>query len=129
MVLNRSYNKSSETPLWGEVILVARWIGLWRVNLAVPWPMDPAQALELNEKMWAVMDGLIKKGEFEEFGFFPDGYTGYAIGKGEAMDVYRNSNMFLPFVCCEVHEIIPYEKGKEIMRAMLKGQIAATKKK
>jgi hypothetical protein len=27
--------------------------------------------LGLDEKMWTVMDGLIKKGEIEEFGFFP----------------------------------------------------------
>jgi hypothetical protein len=36
--------------------------------------------------------------------------------------------MFLPFVCGEVHEVIPYEKGKETMRAMLKAQIAAMRK-
>jgi hypothetical protein len=36
--------------------------------------------------------------------------------------------MFLPFVFGEVHEIIPYEKGKETMRAMLKAQIAAMRK-
>jgi hypothetical protein len=92
-------------------------------------PIDPAQLLELNEKMWAMMDGLIKKGEIEEFGFFPDGYTGYVIAKEEAVDFFRHSSMFLPFVCSEAHEIIPYEKGKEIVRAMLKAQIAATKKK
>jgi hypothetical protein len=84
--------------------------------------------LGLDEKMWTVMDGLIKKGEIEEFGFFPDGNSGYVIGKGEAVDTFRNSSMFLPFVCGEVHEVIPYEKGKETMRAMLKAQIAAMRK-
>jgi hypothetical protein len=108
---------------------VARTIGLWRLNVAVPWPTDPKQLLELNEKMWAVMDGLIKKGEVEEFGFFPDGCSGYVIGKGEAADFFRNSSMFLPYVVGEDHAIIPYEKGKEIVRALLKAQIAALKKK
>jgi hypothetical protein len=108
---------------------VVRAIGLWRLNLAAPWPTEPAELLELEEKMWAVIDGLIKKGEFEEFGVFPDGYTGYAIGKGEAVDLFRNASMFLPFVITETHEIIPYEKMKEITRAMLKAMIAAEKKK
>lgn len=107
---------------------MVRAIGLWRVNLAAPWPMDPAQLLGLYEKMWTVMDGPIKKGEFEEFGFFPDGYTGYVIGKGEAVDAFRNASMFLPFLITETHEIIPYEKGKEITRAIVKAQIAAMKK-
>jgi hypothetical protein len=91
--------------------------------------MDPAQLLELYEKMWAMMDGIMKKGEIEEWGFFPDGYTGYVIGKGEAVDFFRNTSMFLPFFCGEAHEIIPHEKGKEIVRAMLKAEIAAMKKK
>jgi hypothetical protein len=107
---------------------VARMIGFWRLNLAAPWPMDPAQLLEMQEKMWAVIDGLIKKGEIEEFGVFPDGYTGYAIGKGETVDFYRDASMFLPWVIQESHEIIPYEKSKEVTRAMLKAQIVAMKK-
>jgi hypothetical protein len=90
--------------------------------------MDPKQSLELNEKMWAMIDGLIKKGEIEEFGVFPDGYTGYVIGKGTAEDFLRNTQPFLPFVISEAHEIIPYEKSKEITRAILKAQIAAMKK-
>jgi len=107
---------------------VVRAMGLWRVNLAASWPVDPAQALEMNEMMWKVLDGLLKKGELEEFGFFPDGYTGYVIAKGEAVDVFRNASMFFPFIITETHDIIPFEKGKEIVRAVVKAQIAAMKK-
>jgi len=106
---------------------VVRTIGIWRINLAAPWPTDPKQLLGFYDEMWTVMDGLLKKGEFEEFGFFPDGYTGYVIAKGEAVDAFRNASMFLPFVITEIHEIIPYEKGKEIVRAVVKAQIAAMK--
>jgi len=97
---------------------------MWRINLAAPWPMDPKQSLELHEKMWAMIDGLMKKGEIEEFGVFPEGYTGYTIGKGTAEDILRNNEWFLPFVISEMHEIIPYQKTKEIVRA----RIAAMKK-
>jgi len=93
-----------------------------------PWPTDPSKYLELEEKMWAPIDGLMKKGEIEEFGVFPDAYSGYAIGKGEAVDVYRDVSMFHPYILNEVHEIIPYEKYKEITRAGLKAQIAAMRK-
>jgi hypothetical protein len=90
--------------------------------------MDPVKLLEMQEQYWALMDGMIKKGEIEEFGFFPDACTGYVISKGETADLFRNASMFLPFVINDVHEIIPYEKGKEVIRAMLKAQIAAMKK-
>ena len=107
---------------------MARFLALWRVNPTAPFPTDPSKALELNEKMWAAIDGLMKKGEIEEFGVFPDGYSGYAIGKGETVDVYRNVSMFHPYILAEVHEIIPYEKQKEVIRVLYKAQIAAMKK-
>jgi hypothetical protein len=107
---------------------MARMISFWRINLAAPTPADPAQLLAMQEHYWAIMDGMIKKGEIEEFGFFPDAYTGYVISKGETADFFRNAFMFLPYVINDVHEITPYEKGKEIVRATLKAQIAAMKK-
>ena len=107
---------------------MARFLVLWRLNPVAPWPTDPSKYLELQEKMWAGIDALMQKGEIEEFGVFPDGTSGYAIGKGETVDTYRDVSMFQPYILSEVHEIIPYEKQKEIIRAILKAQIAATKK-
>ena len=106
---------------------MARFLVLWRQNPVAPWPTDPSEVLKLYERMFATMDDLIKKGEIEEFGFFPDANSGYVIGKGESTDVFRRVNMFLPYILCEVHEIIPYEKGKEIERAVLKAKIEAAK--
>jgi hypothetical protein len=107
---------------------VARFLVLWRINPLAPFPTDPSKYLELEEKMWAGIDGLFKKGEFEEFGVFPEGHCGYVIGKGETVDVYRTVCMYHPYIIAEVHEIIPYEKHKEILREVLRAQVAAMKK-
>jgi hypothetical protein len=107
---------------------VARFLSLWRMNPVAPFPTDPSKVLEVNEKMFAAMDALIKKGEVKEFGFFQDATSGYLIGEGEAADLFRAANMFLPYILGESHEVIPYEKGKEILRALCKAQIAAAKK-
>ena len=107
---------------------MARYLVLWRQNPAAPWPTDPSESLKLNEMMFAAIDDLIKRGEIEEFGFFPDGRSGYTIGKGEAIDSFRNVSMFLPYVHTEVHEIIPYEKGKETSTALMKAIIELAKK-
>jgi hypothetical protein len=93
-----------------------------------PWPTDPSKLLDMQEKMWAVVDDLLRKGEKEQFGVFPDGTSGFSIVKGEAVDLYRDVSMFLPYCIFETHEIIPYEKSKEVTRAILKAQIAAMKK-
>lgn len=106
---------------------MARFLVLWRMNLSAPWPTDPIEALKLNEMMWAAIDGFMKEGVIEDFGNFPDATSGYAIGKGDATDIYKRLNVFLPYMSAEVHEIIPYEKGKELVREFLT-QIAALQK-
>ena len=107
---------------------MARYLVLWRTNPAAPAPTDPSESLKLNEMMFVAIDDLIARGEVEEFGFFLDGRSGYAIGKGEAIDVFRNVSMFLPYVHCKVHEIIPYKEGKETSIAVMKTMIELTKK-
>ena len=107
---------------------MARFLVLWRVNWSAPWPTDPSKNLQLNERMWTGIDALMKKGVVEEYGIFPDGASGFAIGKGEATDVFSAVSMFQPYVICEVHEIISHEKSREIMRGLMKTLIAAAKK-
>ena len=89
--------------------------------------MDPQKSRELNEILWAVLDDLMKKGLVKDYGIFPDGESGYLIAEGEAVSVYTSVNMFIPYVSCEVLEIIPFEKQKEIIRALCKAQIAQAK--
>jgi hypothetical protein len=107
---------------------VGKFLAIWRVNPSAPWPTDPSKTLEMMEKMWAGIDELMKKGEIEEMGVFPESNVGYSISKGEAIDVFRRVSMFYPYFVFEIHEIIPYEKQKEILRAVAKAQIAAMKK-
>jgi hypothetical protein len=106
---------------------VAKYLSLWRLNTAAIGALDPSKSLEINE-MFAAMDALMKKGEIKEFGFFPDATSGYLIGEGEVTDIFRAANMFLPFILGETHQVIPYEKGKEILLALLKAQVAPAKK-
>ncbi len=107
---------------------MARYLVLWRQNPCAPWPTDPSERLKLSERMYAAIDDSIKKGEMDEFGFFPDVVSGYVISKGEAADLYRRASMFQPYILVEHHEIIPYEKGKEISIAIAKARIEAAKK-
>ena len=107
---------------------MARFLVLWRQNPVAPRPTDPSEYLKMNEMMFAGVENLMKSGEVEEFGFFADGRSGYAIGKGETLDAFRNVSMFLPFIHSEVHEIIPYKEGKETSITIMKTMIKLTKK-
>lgn len=98
------------------------------MNPVAPTPTDPSEQLKLNEMMFAGIENLMASGEIEEFGFFADGRSGYAIAKSETIGIFRNVRMFLPYVHCEVPEIIPYKEGKETSIAVLKTMIELTKK-
>ena len=106
---------------------MARYLALWRWNTAVQWPTG-SEGLKLTEKSLATIDDLIKKGEIEEYGFFPDGGSGYMICKGESTDMYRISGMLQPYMLSEVHEIIPWEKAKEIALSMGKVMVEEARK-
>ena len=99
---------------------MARFLVLWHSNPVAPWPTNPEEYLKLQERMFAGIDNLMHQGFVKEFGNFADGRSGYTIGEGETADVFRAVNMFMPYIEFEVHEIISYEKGKEIIRAILK---------
>jgi hypothetical protein len=90
-------------------------------------PCDPIEAASLNETMWAEIDNLLRTGEVYEFGLFADGASGYVIGGDEAQDQSRRAYSFSPFFQIAVHEIEPYETGKEIVRAVLKTKAEAMK--
>jgi hypothetical protein len=99
---------------------MARFLVVWHSNPVAPYPTNPEEYSKLQERMWVGIDNLMRRGFVKEFGFFADGRSGYGIGEGETADVFSAVNMFIPYVHCEVHEIISYEKGKEITRAVLK---------
>ena len=99
---------------------MARFLVMWHINPVAPWPTNPEEYLKLEERMWAGVDNLMLQGLVKEFGYFADGRSGYSIGEGETADVFRADSMFMPYVEFEVHEIISYEKGKEITRAVCK---------
>jgi hypothetical protein len=110
---------------------MAKTMIIWRANTSAPWPADPTESAKLNEMMWAQMDSMLKAGQVLEFGFFPDAISGYVIANGGPADQYMGSFSMYPWVVSEVHEIVPFEKGKEIGRAVLKGmaeQMAAMKR-
>ena len=93
---------------------------MWTQNPTAPWPTDPAEALQLNEALWAAVDDLMKKGEVTEFGWFLDGTSRYAIGESDAVTIFTNVTMFSTYFNMTVEEIIPYEVGKQVNKANLK---------
>ena len=101
---------------------MARFLGIWHTNPVAPWPINPEEFSKLEEKMFAGIDSFMRQGLCKETGYFAD-KGGYVIGEGETADIFRAVNMFTPWLEFEVHEMISYEKGKEIMREICKAAV------
>jgi hypothetical protein len=82
-----------------------------------------------SSDLFAAVDNWLKTGGVQEFGFFPDGKSGYVIAEGDSKDIFGRTFSHYPFIESKVQEIVPYETGKEIMRGVLKAKAEAMKKK
>ena len=83
---------------------MGKFLTIWTQSPTAPWPTDPAEALKLNEMLWATVEGLLKKGEITDFGWFMDRRSGYAIGEGDSVTVFKNVNMFSTYFDMTVEE-------------------------
>lgn len=105
---------------------MVKYLALWTLRSSAPWPTDPTERLKMNEMLWAMLDDLIEKGEVSEFGWFLDGRAGYAFGEGDGATTFKNINMFTNYFDFRVEEVLPYEVGKQIFRALFKAAIEVT---
>ncbi len=106
---------------------MAKFLGIWRIN-GTALPPDPAEQAKGIEMIFGQIDTALKEGQLQEFGFFPSGSSGYAILSGDATDAFGAAISFFPWLESEVHEMIPYETGKEMTKEVLKYQMEAMKR-
>ena len=100
-----------------------KYMTIWRLNQSAPWPTDPTEAMQLDERRFAFLDEGLESGWILEHGWFADGTSGYSISTGEdAKGVLTGAFATYPWAQNEVREIIDYETGKEIDRQVLKAQ-------
>jgi hypothetical protein len=81
------------------------------------------------EHLWASIDKRGKEGMLKDFGFFLESKAGYAIAEGTAEQVFKYVSMFKPYWNCTFHEVMPYEKGKDILRGVMTSAIKCSEAK
>ncbi len=105
---------------------MAGFLVLWRRSVA--WPTDPGEASKIIQKTGSAIDRDIKKGRIKEHGHFLDGNSGYTIWETEGIDIFRNLIMTSLYYEYEIHEMIPFEKSREIVMEVFKVPLEAAKK-
>lgn len=111
---------------------MGKFLILWCTNSAAPFPKESKEYKKFMEHIWMSIDARVKSGMLKDYGFFLESKAGYAIAEGTSEQVFKYVSMFAPYWTSTVHEIISYEKGKEILKQAMTGAIecaeAAAKK-
>jgi hypothetical protein len=92
------------------------------LHCAAQWPTDPTEVMQIMEMTWAAFDKDIKSGRMLECGWFANGSSGYVLSAGEDAKAEFAAGFANFQVLTEVHEVLDYETGKEIVRQVLKAQ-------
>lgn len=91
---------------------MTKYLVLWKANPAA-WPTDPKQGLAVLEGATAGGEQLLKAGAAKELGWLT-AQDGYGLFEAPAKeDVLGMLNPFFPYYSLEIHEIAPWEKGKQ----------------
>jgi len=91
-----------------------KYMTIWGRSQSAPWPTDPAQAKQLDERTFAFIDEALKSGRILEVGWFAEGTSGYSISPGEdAKGILTGTFATHPWAQYEVQEIIDHETAKE----------------
>ncbi|MGZ7194486.1 MAG: hypothetical protein ACXVIZ_11390 [Halobacteriota archaeon] len=81
-----------------------KYMTIWHRNPRAPRPVDPTEAMQLDEMTFAVIDEELKSGRILEVGWFANGMSGYSISSGEdAKGVLTSALANYPWAQFEVH--------------------------
>jgi hypothetical protein len=95
---------------------MTRYMVLWKAN-PEKWPADLKQALNVWEGATGGADQLLKSGIAKEIGFFSE-VEGYAIFEADSREKVMGAVApFHPLFIQEIHEMVPWEKGKAAVLA------------
>lgn len=102
---------------------MGKFLILWCTNLAAPFPKESKEYRKFMDHIWMSIDKRVKSGMLKDYGFFLESKAGYAIAEGSSEQVFKYVSMYAPYCTSTVHEIMSYEKGKEILREAMTSAI------
>jgi hypothetical protein len=90
--------------------------GLWQVNLNLPPPPTPQDAVKMNEGFAALIKSQLQAGVIKEVYAFLEGNEGYFI-TGDVPDeaLYEALSMWTPFVTFRLHRTVPFPKAIDLV--------------
>ena len=97
---------------------MSKYLITWEVDMS-RWPTDPKELGALVIKMGEMVKQDMKEGKTTDWGEFVGGGKGYAVGEGNALDVYKGLQRYSPYVTFKVHQALSIDEVMEVVKSMM----------
>ena len=74
------------------------------------WPIDSKGQAELAVKLGELVQRAMKEGKMTDWGTFIGGDRGYAMGEGDAADLYAELQQYHPYIDFMVHQVLSIDE-------------------
>jgi hypothetical protein len=97
---------------------MSKFLVLWE-GVPGTMPIDPKQRAEVLGKTMELTKQGLNSGQVKDWGIFPGGNAGYAIGEGTDADMLKGSMQFSPYFKFTVHPVLSLQQVAEVMKSMM----------
>ena len=97
---------------------MSKFLNLWE-GVPGTMPVDPKQRAELLGKMMEMTKKAMDDRQITDWGIFPGGSSGYAIGEGSVADMLKGTMQFAPYIRFTVHPVLSLKEMGEVMKSMM----------
>ena len=92
---------------------MAKYFMTWEADEHL-WPTNSKEQAALAVKLGELVKRAMKEGKIVDWGIFVGGDRGYAIGEGDAADLYAELQQYHPYMDFLVHQVLSID---EVMAA------------
>ena len=97
---------------------MSKFLYLWEMDNS-KISTDPNERAALIGKQIEMTKKSLGEGQITDWGLFAGGDAGYAIGEGTAMDSFKGTMQFTPYVKFQVHPVLSIDEVAEVMKSMM----------
>jgi len=91
---------------------------IWETDRS-SWPTDLKERIALRAKSVEMTKQDMKEGKISDWGVFVGGGAGYTVCEGNALDLYKTMQRYLPYYTFDVQEVLSIDEVAEVVKSQM----------
>ena len=97
---------------------MAKYLMTWETDEHL-WPTNSKEQAALAVKLGELVQRAMKEGKIVDWGIFVGGDRGYAIGEGNAVELYAELQQYHPYIDFMVHQVLSIDELMEAQKSRM----------